>query len=78
MLSKVIQEMIALAETWPEWAQLGLAQYARVMDAGLRGEMYKPTPEELAGIDRGLKDISEGRIATAEEVERVFDKLRPT
>ena len=32
---------------------------------------------ELAGVDRGLKAAREGRVATTEQVERLFDKHRP-
>jgi predicted transcriptional regulator len=34
------------------------------------------TAEELAGIDRGLEAAREGRIASDEDVEAAFDKLR--
>ena len=37
---------------------------------------YEPTPEELAGIDRGLRDAEQGRYATDEEVEQAFAKFR--
>ncbi len=37
---------------------------------------YKPTPEEIVGIDRGLRDAEEGRFATDEEVEQAFAKFR--
>jgi predicted transcriptional regulator len=37
---------------------------------------YEPTPEELAGIDRGLRAAAEGRVASEQEVEAVFAKFR--
>ena len=37
---------------------------------------YQPTPEEIAGIDRGLRDAEQGRFATDEEVELAFAKFR--
>jgi predicted transcriptional regulator len=40
------------------------------------GGTYKASPEELRGIDRGLRDAAEGRFATAEEVEATFAKYR--
>jgi predicted transcriptional regulator len=46
------------------------------MDAGLKDVVYEPTPEELEGIDRGLRDAAEGRFATDEEVEAAFAKFR--
>jgi predicted transcriptional regulator len=39
---------------------------------------YHATPEELAGIRRGLKAAREGRFATDDEIERLFEKHRPT
>ena len=77
MSAKILEDVLALAESWPEWAQRELACLARQIDAELADGVYHPTPEELAGIDRGLKDISEGRIATSEEVDAVFAKYRP-
>lgn len=40
-----------------------------------RGE-YEPAPDELAGIDRGLRAAAEGRFATDQQVEAVFAKFR--
>jgi predicted transcriptional regulator len=42
----------------------------------IHGGAYRASPEELAGIDRGLRDSAEGRSATDEEVEAVFAKHR--
>ena len=39
-------------------------------------EVYHATPEELAGIERGLKDAHEGRFATDEQVKAAFDMFR--
>ena len=63
-------------EAWPEAAQEELAEIALEIDARLRGGKYHATPEELAGIDRGLKAAREGRFATDDEVEAVFAKHR--
>lgn len=77
MTAKILEDVLQLAESWPESAQRELADLAREIDAGLTGGVYHPTPEELAGINRGLKDISEGRIATSEEIDQLFEKHRP-
>jgi hypothetical protein len=76
MTSKALKEAIRRAETWPEAAQEELAEIAFEIDAELKGGVYRATPEELAGIDRGLKAAREGRIATDQEVEAVFAKRR--
>ena len=39
-------------------------------------DAYQPTPAELAGIDRGLRDASERRFATDKQVEVALAKLR--
>jgi predicted transcriptional regulator len=78
MASKALKEAIRRAETWPEEAQEQLAQIAFEIDAELKGGVYHATPEELAGIDRGLKAAREGRFATDEEFEAAFDTCQRT
>jgi predicted transcriptional regulator len=34
--------------------------------------------EELAGIERDLKAAPEGRVATEEQIEKFFNKQRPS
>ena len=41
----------------------------------MKGE-YHATPEELAGIDRGIDQAEQGRFATKEEVWAAFAKFR--
>jgi hypothetical protein len=76
MTSKALEEAMRRAETWPDEAQEQLAEIAFEIDAELKGGTYHATPEELAGIDRGLKAAREGRFATDEEVEAVLAKRR--
>jgi predicted transcriptional regulator len=38
---------------------------------------YRATPEELAGVRRGLEDAREARFATDEQIEELFKKHRP-
>ena len=64
-------------ETWPVEIQEELAVIAGEMDAALRGGLYTATPEELAGIDRGLESARAGRLASDAEVRAVFAKHRP-
>jgi hypothetical protein len=76
MAAKVLRDVLERAETWPEEVQVELAEIALEIDASLKGGKYHATPEELAGIDRGLKAAREGRFATDAEVAVVFDKHR--
>lgn len=71
-LAKVLERV----ENWPAHAQDELADIAQEIDAGLSGELYEASPEELAAIDRGLRDAAEGKFATDEEVEAAFAKFR--
>jgi predicted transcriptional regulator len=76
MTAKVLREAMRRVESWPVEAQEELAEIALEIDAGLKGGVYHATPEELEGIDRGLKAAREGRFATDQEVEAVFAKHR--
>ena len=75
-MNKALKDILIRAESWPEAAQDELTEVAREIEAALAGGVYHPTPEELAGIDRGLKAAAEGRFATDAEVEAVFAKHR--
>ena len=77
MTVKLLTEAMKRVETWPVAAQEELAGIALDIDAALKGEVYRATADELAGIDRGLRDAAEGRFATAEEVADVFAHHRP-
>jgi predicted transcriptional regulator len=76
MKTKQLAEILERIESWPAHAQDELAEIARDIEAGLKGDVYTTTPKELEGIDRGLRDAAEGRFATEEEVEAVFAKFR--
>jgi hypothetical protein len=73
--SKLI-EVLERVEAWPAEVQNELAEFALELDAGLKDGEYQPTPEELAGIDRGLRAVAEGRFASEQDVEAVFAKFR--
>jgi len=77
MATKVLQDALKRVETWPVEAQEELAVIAREMDAALKGGVYHATPDELAGIDRGLDDARAGRFATDSAVAAAFAKHRP-
>jgi hypothetical protein len=74
MTAKKLKDVLQRVEAWPEAAQVELALE---IDAELGIGIYKPTPAELKGIDRGLKAAREGRIATGDRVEELFKKRRP-
>ena len=76
MKTKQLAEVLKRVESWPPAAQDQLAEIALDIDANLRDIVYEPTDEELAGIDRGLRDADQGRFATDAEVEAAFAKFR--
>ena len=76
MASKTLNEAMRRVESWPEAAQEELAEIALEIDARVKGGRYHASPDELAGIDRGLEAARKGRFATDEEVEAVFLKHR--
>jgi hypothetical protein len=76
MKTKKLTEVLERAEAWPPHIQNELAEFALELDAGLRDGEYEPTPEELAGIDRGLRAAAEGRFASDRQVEAAFAKFR--
>jgi predicted transcriptional regulator len=76
MKTKLLTDVLERIEQWPAHAQDQLAEIALDIDATLKDGTYEATPEELEGIDRGLRDAAEGRFATDEEVEAVFAKFR--
>ena len=76
MKAKILEDALDRVVTWPREAQEELAAIALEMDAGLGGGICQATPEELEGVDRGLKAATEGRFATDAEVEAVFARHR--
>ena len=77
MTTKILLDALRRVETWPEQAQVELAEIALEIEASLATGTYHATPKELAGIDRGLKAARKGRFATDDQVKQVFQKLRP-
>ena len=76
MKTKSLTQALERVENWPPQWQDELAEIARDMDAALKDRIYHPSPEELEGIDRGLRDAEQSRFATEEEVEVAFAKFR--
>jgi predicted transcriptional regulator len=77
MTAKKLKDVLQRVEAWPEAAQAELAELALEIDAELAIGKYHATPEEVAGIRRGLKDAREGRFATDQQIEELFKKHRP-
>lgn len=75
-MNRMLHDLLRRADAWPEGAQEELAQLAHEIEAELKAGAYHATPEEVAGIDRGLQGAAEERFASDDEVEAVFAKRR--
>jgi hypothetical protein len=75
-MNKSLSDLLTRAASWPTEAQEELARLGREIEAELGNGTYRPSPEELAGINRGLSDVAAGRFASAADVEAVFAKHR--
>ena len=76
MRTKKLTEVLERIEAWPPEAQNALADFALDLDAGFKAGDYEPTADELAGIERGLRDAAEDHFATPQQVEAAFAKFR--
>ena len=76
MKTKMLTDVLERVETWPAEAQDRLAEIALDIEADFSGQEYRASPDELAGIDRGLRAAAEGRFASNDEVEAAFAKFR--
>jgi predicted transcriptional regulator len=76
MKSDQLTQILARVEQWPVQAQDELAEIARDIEQSLAKGDYEPNEAELAGIDRGLAAVDEGRFATEQQVEAALARLR--
>jgi len=74
MTVNALKDVMQKVESWPREAQEELAEIARAMEAAMQDGSYSATPQELAGIDRGLADA--GRFVSDAEVAAIFAKHR--
>ena len=77
MKAKLVIDAMKRVETWPQAAQEELAGIALEIDTALKGGLYHATPEELVGIDRGLRAADDQRFVPPGDVAAVFAKHRP-
>jgi len=73
-MADTLDDVLSRAKSWPEQARDELRQLALAIDEELKLGAYQPTPDELAGIQRGLADLKAGRLASFAEVEATFRK----
>ena len=74
-MSKKLKEIIERAETWPEEVQEEALATLQAIEAEF-AEPYELTDDDRKAIDRGLEDVRRGRIASEEEVSKLFARYR--
>lgn len=72
MTQNEITAILERVARWPQERQQELAELALEIEAEAAGEPYIASPEEL----RALDEARASGIATAEEVEAAFERLR--
>jgi hypothetical protein len=72
MVAKVLEDVIAQAETWPPQDQEELAEYAREIQARRTG-VYLMSDEERTAVRRGLAQADGGEFV-ADDVVAEADK----
>jgi hypothetical protein len=70
-----LKEIVKRVETWPEEAQEEAIATLQAIEAEL-AEPHELTEDDRRAIDRGLEDVRRGRIASDEEVSRLFTRYR--
>ena len=73
-MTKALQDVLARAEGWPDWAQDNLADIAREIDREVKAGTYRATDEELRKIDEARAAVRRGEVASDAEVEAVLAK----
>jgi predicted transcriptional regulator len=74
-MSKKLREIVERAETWPAEAQEEAIATLQAIEAEFP-EPYELTEDDRKAIDRGLEDVRHGRIASDDEVNRLFARYR--
>lgn len=70
-----LKTMLPSIESWPAEDQRELAEAARDIEARRLG-VYRASREELEGVDVGLADVKQGRMASPEAVASLRARLR--
>ena len=74
-INKNLESLLERVSTWPEEAQAELIQSIIDIETKHFG-VYRLSDDERAAVERGLREMREGKFATDEEVAAVFDRYR--
>jgi predicted transcriptional regulator len=71
-----LKDILERVQSWPEAQQQHALDLLLTLEQEYAAEPYELTEEEKVAIDRGLRDVAEGRFATDAEVDAMFAKHR--
>jgi len=74
-MNKMVETLLERIADWPEEAQAELVQSIVDIETKHLG-VYKLDPDERAAIERGLKEMRQGKFASDEQVAAVFNRYR--
>jgi predicted transcriptional regulator len=70
-----IDEVLDRVKTWPPERQEEAIRVLLEMEAAATG-VYQLSPEELADVEEGLREIERGEVASDEQVAAMFARAR--
>jgi predicted transcriptional regulator len=75
MTKPEIDEVLDRVKTWPAERQEQAIRVLLEMEAEATG-VYQLSPEELADVEEGLREIERGEVASDEQVAAMFARAR--
>ena len=75
MTKPEIDEVLDRVKTWPAERQEEAIRVLLEMEAEATG-VYQLSPEELADVEEGIREIERGEVATDEQVAAMFARAR--
>jgi hypothetical protein len=75
-MNKKLEALLEHVSTWPQEVQNELMQSIADIETRHFG-VYQLNDEERTAVRRGMQEMREGKLASDEQVARVFDRYRP-
>jgi len=73
-MNAILKHLLETVESWPEEDQDELIDYARLIEARRKGDVYVLSDDERAAIEEGIAQADRGEFATDEEVAALFKR----
>jgi predicted transcriptional regulator len=74
-MNKRVERLLDRISEWPDAALAELAESIAEIETRHLG-VYRLSDDERAAVQRGLEELRAGKLATEEEVAKVFDRFR--